>query len=73
MKVVTEARTLINESTHGVLSTISAKLEGFPFGSVVTYCTDKNGWPTILISGIAEHTKKHQIRPKGFVNNHDSK
>ena len=56
MEVLLEARTLIAETSHGVLSTISVKLEGFPFGSVVPFCSDNNGWPMILISEIAEHT-----------------
>jgi heme iron utilization protein len=56
-EVIAGARSLINQSRHGVLSTISVKLEGFPFGSVVPFCLDENGWPIIFISVIAEHTK----------------
>ena len=41
----------------GVLSTLSLKLAGFPFGSVVPYCLDDTGKPVIFISTIAEHTK----------------
>lgn len=52
-----EARELMNGRSFGVLSTLSVKLEGFPFGSVVPYCLDGNGAPVILISTIAEHTK----------------
>lgn len=41
----------------GVLSTLSVKLGGFPFGSVVPYSLDDEGKPVVLISTIAEHTK----------------
>lgn len=52
-----EARELLNSRSFGVLSTLSVKLEGFPFGSVVPYCLDGTGAPVILISTIAEHTR----------------
>lgn len=52
-----EARELLNSRSFGVLSTLSLKLEGFPFGSVVPYCLNDEGAPVILISTIAEHTK----------------
>lgn len=51
------AKTLLNSKDFGVLSTISVKLEGFPFGSVVPYCLDDAGLPVIYISTIAQHTK----------------
>ncbi len=54
---VSNARALYNTRDYGVLSTISARLEGFPFGSVVPYCLDGKGMPLILISTIAQHTK----------------
>ncbi|MFT5823761.1 MAG: putative heme iron utilization protein [Crocinitomix sp.] len=51
------ARALFNSKDFGILSTISVKLEGFPFGSVVPYCLDDTGAPIIYISTIAQHTK----------------
>lgn len=51
------ARNLLNSKDFGILSTLSLKLGGFPFGSVVPYCLDAEGMPVILISTIAEHTK----------------
>ena len=50
-------RNLLNQKDFGILSTLSLKLGGFPFGSVVPYCLDGEGMPVILISTIAEHTK----------------
>lgn len=54
---IIEARELLNGRSYGVLSTLSVRLGGFPFGSVVPYCLDGAGAPVILISTIAEHTK----------------
>lgn len=54
---IANARALYNAKDFGVLSTLSAKLGGFPFGSVVPYCLDGEGMPVILISTIAQHTK----------------
>jgi heme iron utilization protein len=56
-EAIVNAATLIKSKQDGVLSTLSVKLEGFPFGSVVPYCLDNAGWPVVLISTIAEHTK----------------
>ncbi|MCE7992496.1 MAG: HugZ family protein [Roseivirga sp.] len=57
---IANARALYNAKDFGVLSTLSAKLEGFPFGSVVPYSLDGEGMPVILISTIAQHTKNIQ-------------
>jgi putative heme iron utilization protein len=54
---IAEARSLLAYKDHGVLSTISARLEGFPFGSVVPYSLDEKGHPIVLISTIAQHTQ----------------
>ncbi len=51
------ARALFLEQRHGVLSTISKAVSGYPFGSVVPYSVDQSGSPIILISDIAQHTK----------------
>lgn len=56
-EAIANAAALINSKQDGILSTLSVKLDGFPFGSVVPYCLDDAGWPVILISTIAEHTK----------------
>lgn len=51
------ARTLLLEESFGVLSTISADVPGYPFGSVTPYCTDRQCRPIVYISYIAQHTK----------------
>jgi putative heme iron utilization protein len=52
-----EARSLLLKCYDGVLSTISVALPGYPFGSVVPFCLDRQGHPIILIADIAQHTR----------------
>lgn len=51
------ARRLLNEQSVGVLSTHSAEIEGYPFGSIVPYVLNYDGEPVMLISQIAQHTR----------------
>jgi len=59
-----EARCLLRAHRYGVLSTLSKKFEGHPFGSIVPYLTDHDGSVLLFISGLAEHTKniRHDAR-----------
>jgi heme oxygenase (biliverdin-IX-beta and delta-forming) len=52
-----EVRALLQGERNGLLSTISMKLAGWPFGSIAPYATTSAGEPIILISEIAEHTR----------------
>jgi heme iron utilization protein len=47
-------RTLLYLGRIGTLSTLSRKLPGFPFGSVMPYGLDENGRPVFLM---AMHTQ----------------
>ena len=51
------ARSYLRRYHGGVLSTISKRLAGHPFGSVVPYVLDHDAQPVILISQLAEHTR----------------
>ncbi len=51
------ARTLLYLGRIGTLSTLSRKLQGFPFGSVMPYGLDGQGRPIFLISTMAMHTQ----------------
>lgn len=51
------ARAWLRRHRGGVLSTISERLAGHPFGSVVPYVPDHNARPVFLISRLAEHTR----------------
>ncbi|WP_313101231.1 HugZ family pyridoxamine 5'-phosphate oxidase [Stutzerimonas nitrititolerans] len=63
-QAVKNARQLLLEEYRGVLSTHSRSMPGFPFGSAVPYCLDANGWPLLLISRIAQHTRNLQTDNK---------
>lgn len=52
-----QARKLLRAEHTGVLSTLSARLGGHPFGTVVNYFTDHEARPLFLISQLAEHTR----------------
>lgn len=51
------ARTLVHLQHTGGLSTLSRKQPGWPFGSVMPYGLDEQGWPIFLISTMAMHTQ----------------
>jgi heme iron utilization protein len=52
-----EARRMLRAHRYGVLSTLSKRMDGYPFGSIATYLVDHDGSLLILISTLAEHTK----------------
>lgn len=52
-----EARRFVRGQQQGVLSTLSQRIAGYPFGSVTPFILDQQGRPVILISTLAEHTK----------------
>jgi heme oxygenase (biliverdin-IX-beta and delta-forming) len=58
------ARSLFLQESFGVLSTISLDVPGYPFGSVVPYCADKQCRPVVYISHIAQHTKNIVADPR---------
>jgi putative heme iron utilization protein len=57
MSLSLEAQQFLFSTNKAILSTHSAKYEGYPFGSVAPFVLNHQGMPTILISSIAEHTK----------------
>jgi putative heme iron utilization protein len=52
-----EIRELLGRERSGVLSTLSVREPGWPFGSITPYAQLETGEPVILISEIAEHTR----------------
>lgn len=64
MSAAAEARTFLRSTRSAVLSTHSARFEGYPFGSIAPFVLDHQGNPLILISTIAEHTKNIQQNPR---------
>jgi heme iron utilization protein len=67
MPIGAEARALLMEEYFGVLSTISVDVPGYPFGSVVPYCLDRQSRPAILISRIAQHYKNLIADPRASL------
>lgn len=68
----TEARRFLRAQHHGVLSTLSKKLDGYPFGSITPFILDQSGCPIILISTLAEHTKNISADPRVSLLAHSS-
>jgi heme iron utilization protein len=60
-------RTLLYLGRIGSLSTLSTKLPGFPFGSVMPYGLDENGHPVFLISTMAMHTQNLLADPRASL------
>ena len=58
------ARCFVRSQHSGVLSTLSQRVEGYPFGSVAPFMLDLAGCPVILISTLAEHTKNIAADPR---------
>ncbi|KAJ6693983.1 hypothetical protein OIU85_004746 [Salix viminalis] len=61
---VEEIRTVLNQSTHGMLSTISQKHEGYPSGSMVDFACDADGSPILVVNSVAVHAKDLLANPK---------
>lgn len=60
-------RTLLHLGRIGSLSTLSNKLPGYPFGSVMPYGLDENGHPVFLISTMAMHTQNLLADPRSSL------
>ncbi|SCC91139.1 Pyridoxamine 5'-phosphate oxidase-related FMN-binding protein [Thiomonas sp. X19] len=62
-----EARQFVRAHPNGVLSTLSKRLGGMPFGSIAPFMLDHQGRPVILISTLAEHTKNLDADPRASI------
>jgi heme iron utilization protein len=49
---------------QGVISTQSAAEPGYPFGSLVPYCLDRDGLPILLFSHLAQHARNLEADPR---------
>lgn len=66
-----EARCLLRAHRYGVLSTLSKRFDGHPFGSIAPCLTDHDGSVLLFISGLAEHTKNILSDPRVSLITHD--
>lgn len=64
MSLAEDACRFLRSTRHGVLATHSARLTGYPFGSVAPFVLDHDGCPIILISTLAEHTRNIAADPR---------
>ncbi len=60
-------RKLVREARHGLLSTISLKPAGYPYGSLVQLASSADGEPVFLISHLAQHTKNLVSDPRASL------
>ncbi|HLZ25782.1 MAG TPA: pyridoxamine 5'-phosphate oxidase family protein [Chloroflexota bacterium] len=67
-------RALLDTETSGVLATLSARRDGWPFASVAPYALSDAGEPLLLLSRLAEHTRNLQAdaRASLLVQDHAS-
>lgn len=57
MSASLDARRFLRTRHAGVLATVSGKLGGYPFGSVLSFALDAAARPVFLASALAEHTR----------------
>jgi heme iron utilization protein len=55
-----QLRELLKKQSSGVLSTLSARHSGYPFGSLTPYALTEQAEPILLLSQLAEHTRNVQ-------------
>ena len=60
-------RQLLEAERHGVLATLSARQQGWPFASVAAFATHVNGEPLLLLSELAEHTRNVRADPRASL------
>jgi putative heme iron utilization protein len=58
------AQVLLAAESVGVLSTISVRRPGTPYGSVTPYALSSAGQPLLLLSGLAAHTHNLRADPR---------
>jgi putative heme iron utilization protein len=58
------ARALLATESVGLLSTISVRHAGTPYGSLTPYALSAGGAPLLLLSGLAAHTHNLRADPR---------
>ena len=62
-----QAKTLVAQHQIGTLSTLSRKISGWPFGSVMPYSLHAGGDPIFLLSSMAMHTQNLKQDPRASL------
>ena len=63
-ETVEALKALLRRAPNGLLSTLSVRHGGTPFGSVVPFALWRTGEPLLLLSGLAAHTKNLEADPR---------
>lgn len=71
MSEAAEVRRYPRRHTARVLSTLSARLGGYPFGSVTPFVTDRAARPIILVSRLAKLARNLAADPRASLLEHD--
>lgn len=67
-----EMRRYLRSRHAGILSTVSERLPGYPFGSVVPFMLDHQACPVILVSTLAEHYRNMTADSRVSLIAHDA-
>jgi len=65
-------RELLFAERQGVLATLSARRQGWPFASVAPYALSEQAEPLLLFSALAEHTRNVGADPRASLLVQDS-
>jgi putative heme iron utilization protein len=63
---------LLRNERFGVLATLSARRQGWPFASITAYALSEEGEPLLLLSDLAEHTRNLRDDPRASLLIQDS-
>lgn len=63
-QLIEAAQSLYAGRFQAVLSTHTTEFPGYPLGSLVPYCLDRSGWPLMLLSHLAQHTRNLDADPR---------
>ncbi|HSY42155.1 MAG TPA: pyridoxamine 5'-phosphate oxidase family protein, partial [Polyangia bacterium] len=63
-KAAAAARALLAAESVGLLSTISVRRAGTPYGSLTPYALSAGGAPLLLLSALAAHTHNLRADPR---------
>lgn len=61
------ARALLRKERVGVLSSLSLRHPGWPYGTLVPYALSARGEPLLLLSGLAQHTQNLEADPRASL------
>jgi heme iron utilization protein len=61
------ARELLRREQVAVLSTLSLRHPGVPYGTLVPYAMSARGAPLLLLSALAQHTRNVQADPRASL------